>query len=145
MPNERRVDPGGRDGCRAPLPWEPGHCHGWPAAPWLPWPPDSDSRDATSQRANRRSMLHLYRDLLAARRASPALRRGTVRLRDAPEHVLAYERASGEDRRLVLVNFGDQPVDVPLSEQWQVEVASAAQSDAGSLPPHGAALLRPPA
>ena len=32
VPNERRVDPGGRDGCRAPLPWEPGHCHGWPAA-----------------------------------------------------------------------------------------------------------------
>ena len=145
VPNERRVDPGGRDGCRAPLPWEPGHCHGWPAAPWLPWPPDSDSRDATSQRANRRSMLHLYRDLLAARRASPALRRGTVRLRDAPEHVLAYERASGEDRRLVLVNFGDQPVDVPLSEPWRVEVASAEQSGAGSLPPHGAALLQPPA
>ena len=70
-------------------------------------------------------MLHLYRDLLAARRASPALRRGTVRLRDAPEDVLAYERVSGEDRRLVLVNFGDQPVDVPLPEPWQVEVASA--------------------
>ena len=30
-----------------------------------------------SERANRQSMLHLYRDLLAARRASPALRRGT--------------------------------------------------------------------
>ena len=88
-------------------------------------------------------MLHLYRDLLAARRASPALRRGTVRLLDAPGDVLAYERVSGEDRRLVLVNFGEQPADVPLAEQWQVEVASAPQPDAGSLPPHAAALLRP--
>jgi alpha-glucosidase len=145
VPEKRRVDPGGRDGCRAPLPWEPGHHHGWPAAPWLPWPPDSDSRNATSEWANQQSMLHLYRDLLAARRASPALRRGTVRLHEAPEDVLAYERVSSEDRRLVLVNFGERPVDVPLPEPWHVEVASATQPDAGALPPHSAALLRPPA
>lgn len=145
VPEKRRVDRGGRDGCRAPLPWEPDHSHGWPAAPWLPWPPDSDSRNATSQRANRQSMLHLYRDLLAARRASPALRRGTVRLHEAPEDVLAYERVLGEDRRLVLVNFGDHSVDVPLPQPWHVEVASAEQADARSLPPHSAALLQPPA
>jgi hypothetical protein len=57
--------------------------------------------------------------------------------------VLAYQRVSGEDRRLVLVNFGDHPVDVPLPEPWHVEVTSAKQPDAGSLPPHSAALLRP--
>ena len=145
VPERRRVDPGGRDGCRAPIPWEPDRSHGWPSAPWLPWPPDADTRNAASQRANPRSMLHLYRDLLAARRASPALRRGMVRLLDAPGDVLAYERVSGEDRRLVLVNFGEQAAHVPLAEHWQVEVASASQPDAGSLPPHAAALLRPSA
>jgi len=145
VPERRRVDPGGRDGCRAPIPWEPDRSHGWPSAPWLPWPPHADTRNAASQRANPRSMLHLYRDLLAARRASPALRRGMVRLLDAPGDVLAYERVSGEDRRLVLVNFGEQAAHVPLAEHWQVEVASASQPDAGSLPPHAAALLRPSA
>jgi alpha-glucosidase len=140
----RRVDPGGRDGCRAPLPWEPGPGHGWPTEhPWLPWPPEADARNAASERADRSSMLHLYRDLLAARRASPALRRGTMRLRDAPGDVLAYERAAGDDRRLVLVNFSEVPADVPLEEPWEVDVASAPQPDAGSLPPWGAALLRP--
>jgi alpha-glucosidase len=144
VPEERRVDPGGRDGCRAPLPWGPGSGHGWPVAdPWLPWPPGPESRNVATERDDHGSMLHLYRDLLAARRASPALRRGSVRLRDAPADVLAYERSCGDDRRLILVNFGDGPADVPLDERWEIEVASGPQTTAGSLPPLGAALLQP--
>ena len=46
VPEDRQVDPGGRDGCRAPIPWEPGPAHGWPTDdPWLPWPPDADARN----------------------------------------------------------------------------------------------------
>ena len=45
IPADRQVDPGGRDGCRAPIPWDGGGGHGWPAAtttgPWLPFPPDA--------------------------------------------------------------------------------------------------------
>ena len=49
VPEERQVDPGGRDGCRAPIPWEPGPAHGWPTDdPWLPWPPDADARNVQS-------------------------------------------------------------------------------------------------
>ena len=55
---------------------------------------------------------------------------------------LLYARRGA--RRLVLVNFGERPADVPFAEGWQVEVASAPQRGAGSLPAHGAALLRPP-
>jgi alpha-glucosidase len=143
VPMERRIDPGGRDPCRAPLPWEPGERHGWPtASPWLPWPPDADARNAASERGDGGSMLHLYRALLTARRASPALRRGALHLRDAPGDVLAYERVWGEDRRLVLVNFGDRTAEVPLDESWRVEVASRPQPAPGVLGPHGAAVLR---
>ena len=50
MPDERRVDPGGRDGCRAPLPWEPGRRHGWPAtSPGFRGRLTPDSRNATSR------------------------------------------------------------------------------------------------
>jgi alpha-glucosidase len=143
VPDEHRVDPGGRDGCRAPLPWERGARHGWPTAnPWLPWPPDADARSVASERDDRGSMLRLYRDLLAVRRASPALRRGELHLCDAPEDVLAYERVWGDDRRLVLVNFGDRAVDVGLDPSWQLEVASGPHREAGVLPAHGAAVLR---
>jgi alpha-glucosidase len=143
VPDERRIDPGGRDGCRAPLPWEPGARHGWPTpSPWLPWPPDAGARSAASERIDRRSMLHLYRDLLAMRRASPALRRGTLHMRDAPQDVLAYERVSGSDRRLVLVNFGGRTVDVPIETSWQLELASRPQPGPAALPPYAAAVLR---
>jgi alpha-glucosidase len=30
VPEDRRVDPGGRDGCRAPIPWSGDPDHGWP-------------------------------------------------------------------------------------------------------------------
>ena len=43
VPPERVVDPGGRDGCRAPIPWTAAPGHGWPAEPWLPWPPEPDA------------------------------------------------------------------------------------------------------
>jgi alpha-glucosidase len=87
-------------------------------------------------------MLHLYRDLLAMRRASPALRRGTLHMRDAPQDVLAYERVSGSDRRLVLVNFGGRTVDVPIETSWQLELASRPQPGPAALPPYAAAVLR---
>jgi alpha-glucosidase len=144
VPDAHRVDPGGRDGCRAPLPWEPGPSHGWPTpSPWLPWPPEADARNAASERDDRASMLHLYRDLLALRRRSPALRRGSLHLRDAPDDVLAYEREWGGDRRLVLVNFGDREAEVPLEGSWAVDVAIRPQPEPGVVPAYGAAVLAP--
>jgi alpha-glucosidase len=88
-------------------------------------------------------MMHLYRDLLAMRRESPALRRGSVTLRDAPDDVLAYERERDGDRRYVLVNFGDREAAVPLQGSWTVDVASRRQPSPGILPPRGAVVFRP--
>ena len=94
-PPERVVDPGGRDGCRAPIPWTTAPDHGWPADPWLPWPPEPGARSVEAQRADPGSMLHLARAVLALRRDSPALHRGTLELLDdAPDGVLAYERSA---------------------------------------------------
>src|SRR5207249_6133321 len=75
IPPDREVDPGGRDGCRAPVPWDGEAGHGWGTAmePWLPWPPEPERRNAAALRADDGSILHLYRRLLAARRASAAL------------------------------------------------------------------------
>jgi alpha-glucosidase len=138
---ERVVDPGGRDGCRAPLPWTRADGHGWPAPPWLPWPPEAAARSVEAQRRDPGSTLHLVRAALAARRASPALRRGTlVLLDDVPAGVLAYERAAGADRRRVWINFG--PDEARLPDGWAVELATGGEGG-GVLAVDAAAILRP--
>jgi alpha-glucosidase len=148
VPPARVLDPGGRDGCRAPLPWEPGGAHGWSSAdPWLPWPPEAARTSVAAQRDDAGSVLHLYRRLLAARRASPALRQGSLSLLDAPAGALAWERSHGRDRRAVLVNFSAERVKAPLSSAWRVEVASDGRGEGetfrGELAPDTALVLRP--
>ncbi|MBA2750696.1 MAG: alpha-glucosidase C-terminal domain-containing protein [Actinobacteria bacterium] len=122
---ERRVDPGGRDGCRAPIPWDASAGHGWAGEDtWLPWPPEADTRSAAVGRQDEGSVLHLYRRLLVARRASVALRLGSWSPLPSPHGVLAYEREADGDRRAVVVNFTDEAVEVDLPEPWSVQVAS---------------------
>ena len=148
IPPERQVDPGGRDGCRAPIPWSGGPTFGWPSAdPWLPWPPDADTRNAEALRRDEGSILHLYRRLLEARHRTAALSVGEQVLLDAPDGVLAWRRTHGNDQRVVLVNFTDGALDVGVAGSWEVEVASDFPEQGrgydGSLQPEQALLLRP--
>ncbi|MGH7894069.1 MAG: alpha-amylase family glycosyl hydrolase, partial [Candidatus Binatia bacterium] len=116
VPRERQVDPGGRDGCRAPIPWDASGTHGWATAqPWLPWPPEPAGRSRERLTAEPKSILHLYRRLLRARRASPALQTGALVVRDAPTPVLAYERRADGERWTVLVNFAQETVACPAN------------------------------
>ena len=151
VPPERVVDPGGRDGCRAPLPWtaEPGH--GWGTDPWLPFPPDAAARSVEAQRADPRSTLHLYRRLLAARRASPALRVGDLELLDAPEGVVAWRRRcplpdGSQDVRTIAVSFVDElrRVDLAGAVEVSTHLELEGQPFDGALPPDGAVVLRDP-
>jgi alpha-glucosidase len=140
VPPERAVDPGGRDGCRAPIPWTTDADHGWPAEPWLPWPPEPARDSVQAERDDPTSMLGLCRDLLARRRASAALRGGTLRLvDDAPTGVLAYERAAADDRRRMWINFGPAPV--PLPAGWRSELRTDPAD--GPLADDAAAVMTP--
>ena len=147
VPPERQVDPGGRDGCRAPIPWDGSPGHGWAGGPeaWLPWPPDAATRHAEGLRSDAGSILHLYRRLLAARRGSPALRLGSWSPLPSPPGVLAYERRAGSDRRAVVVNYTDAAVDVAVEGTWDVEVSSEGVDEgdryAGSVRPSAALVL----
>ena len=144
IPAERVVDPGGRDGCRAPIPWTISSPHGWDGAePWLPFPPAPGERSVEALRADDASILHLYRRLLAARRASTALQFGALTLSDSPEGVLAYERTADSDRRVVLVNFTSDPK--TISAGGTVEVSSTGRGEGqpfdGTLAPDQAVIL----
>jgi glycosidase len=77
-------------------------------------------------REDETSILHLYRALLAARRASPALHGGDLTLLDAPDGVLAYERRHGDDVRRVIVNFTSDRIGVgSLMTGWRVDISSS--------------------
>ncbi|MFC3607987.1 alpha-amylase family glycosyl hydrolase [Stutzerimonas tarimensis] len=148
IPVAAQVDPGGRDGCRAPLPWTPAPPHGWETtAPWLPFPPQAARLAAEGQYAGDHSMFNLYRRLIAARRASPALLLGDWHELPSHPEVLAYRRQSEGDCRLVLINFADHEHACPQNGHWQVQVASDGIDEnlaySGALRPGQAVLLRP--
>ncbi|MBU6329097.1 MAG: DUF3459 domain-containing protein [Acidobacteria bacterium] len=153
IPPESALDPGGRDGCRAPLPWDASPGHGWPSGangPWLPLPPDSEIRHRAAQQDDPGSILHLYRRLLRLRRSTPALRRGDLELLDAPDGVLALRRSLDGEIRIVLINTTDLGVDLPSALApvgWQVLLASDDPEPPAAVPlrlgPDQALILGP--
>jgi alpha-glucosidase len=102
-------DPAGRDGYRTPMQWDATPGAGFTAGtPWLPLI-DPSTRNVADQSADPASLLSLYRRLIAARRASRALGRGSHRsfFGIAPE-VMAWLREAGGERVLCLLNIGDE-------------------------------------
>jgi len=152
IPDDRAVDPGGRDGCRAPIPWDATPDHGWPTGPgvtpWLPLAPESEDRNRASQTADPNSVLHLYRRAIAVRRATPALVRGTFEPLEVPAGILGYRRSHDGDTVDVLVNFGGEAVDLddPDSVGAQVVLASDGPGPTdgftGVLAPDQAVVIR---
>jgi alpha-glucosidase len=152
------LDPGGRDGCRAPIPWEPVPDHGWELAggrAWLPWPPQAELRNAETLSQEPTSILHLYRRLLAARKTSAALSLGDLVLVAAPESVVAFRREWAGEVRVVVVGCGEDEctvdLDPPPDGTWIVEVASGGPGGLGSeaepylgrIGPEEALILKP--
>jgi alpha-glucosidase len=119
-PWERNV-PGqglGRDPVRTPMQWDAGPHAGFTPAgarPWLPLATDADRVNVAAQRRDPGSLLRLSRDLLALRRAEPALAVGAYRTVSAsPGGALVYERSAGTTRFLVALNLSGAPARAAL-------------------------------
>lgn len=135
----------GRDGCRVPLPWvadAPGFGFGPSGEPWLPQPAVFARHAADTQEADPDSVLHLYRDALAIRRAHPALGGGTLTWQESPEGTLALTRTSdaGDGGFTCLVNVSSTPVSLP--EDAEVMLASGPLTARGEVPADTAVWLR---
>jgi alpha-glucosidase len=123
----------GRDGARVPIPWtRTGPSLGFGPAegarPWLPQPAAWSALSIEAQSGAVGSMLEHYRAALRIRREHPGFRGGTLGWCDAPDGVLAFERAGG---LLVVVNVDAEPADLPAHRA--VLLASGPLSD-GRLP-----------
>ena len=98
----------GRDGCRTPMVWEGGAEGGFTTGkPWLPVKPTQLARHVAAQEGVAGSVLEFYRQMLAYRRSSPALRQGRTRFFDLPEPVLGFARGEG---LACVYNLSAQPV-----------------------------------
>ncbi len=138
VPAQCQVDPGGRDGCRAPIPWDDSPLHGWAAEPWLPFPPDAGEHSVAVLRADETSILHWYRTLIDVRRREPSLRADGFELVDLGEAVVAYRRGD----LLVVLNLGDHPTDLPEPHRVVAHTNATAGTIVGKVEQHVACILR---
>ena len=107
----------GRDPQRTPMPWDESEQAGFTTGtPWLPLNEDFDTVNVARLAADPRSILTLYRRLIAIRRQSPALNRGAYVNHRVDGDVLAYERQHDGVRLLVGLNFSTAPQRLALPE-----------------------------
>jgi alpha-glucosidase len=100
----------GRDPVRTPMPWSGDANAGFTdGQPWLPLNSDWPDNNVAAQRADPRSLLNLYRDLLSLRRARPALTHGAYVPAPCSGRLLVYERREGNERLVVVLNLTGAP------------------------------------
>ncbi|MHA1733351.1 MAG: alpha-glucosidase [Promethearchaeota archaeon] len=125
-----------RDECRTPMQWDAspnaGFCPG-NAVPWLPVTPTYERVNVAVESGDEDSLLACYRRLLQLRKSSAALNSGSIELLEKPafpKSVLAFERARGEERVRVVLNFGKKRTRVRGMEPgWELLFSTAMASD----------------
>jgi alpha-glucosidase len=116
-PLERRV-PGhglGRDGARTPMLWDDAHAAGFTRGdPWLPTGDDVAKRCVARQQPEPRSLLNLYRRLIALRRSEPAFLDGEYAPIDLADGLVGFIRTFERANYLVVANIQPRPATAPL-------------------------------
>jgi oligo-1,6-glucosidase len=112
----------GRDNARTPMQWDASEHGGFTSGtPWLPVNPNHAEINAEAERADRDSVFHHYRRLIALRHTEPAVAHGDfTMLLPRDERVYAFTRRLGDTELLVLGNFSGERVvaDLPDAERW---------------------------
>jgi alpha-glucosidase len=126
----------GRDGERTPMQWDAGVHAGFSTVqPWLPLAANFCSENVENARRDGTSIYHLYRRLIAARRAKVAITLGSYRPIVAHGDLILYMRENAEEQILVALNLGPSPASVrfPQPLRGQVLVSSFADRDGETI------------
>jgi alpha-glucosidase len=126
-----------RDGARTPMPWSSTAPNlGFSTAmPWLPPGEGHRHLAVDAQQEDRGSLLAFTRDCVRVRRAHPALREGSMRILEAGEQILSFERAAGGE--LLRCTFNLSPSSAPFTAAGE-PLISTGIIDAGELGPYAA-------
>jgi alpha-glucosidase len=103
----------GRDGCRTPMQWDAtAHAGFSNSTPWLPLPDDFVHENVVNLEADARSILSLYKALIALRKKLPALVTGNYVPIAAEGDLLLYRRQGSESSVVIALNLGAEPVEL---------------------------------
>ncbi|MEI4485283.1 alpha-amylase family glycosyl hydrolase [Frigidibacter sp. MR17.14] len=138
----------GRDGCRTPMVWE----RDMPAAgftsgvPWLPIKPEQRVRAASEQMGVAGSVFEHYRDVIAFRKQTEALKTGGTRFLNLPEPLLGFLRGEGPGAVLCLFNLSAEEVALPEGLMTEASGRPVGPAEgvgvAGRLGPNGYVFLQ---
>ncbi|WP_343079938.1 alpha-amylase family glycosyl hydrolase [Ostreiculturibacter nitratireducens] len=134
----------GRDGCRTPMVWEKAAPNGGfstAGKTWLPIKEPQLARAADMQTGDPDSVHGLYREMLALRRRTPALRTGRTHFLGTPEPVLAFTRG---DEILCAFNLSPMKASVPLGPHGEHLLSQGVTRDGDQLDlaPNGFLIAR---
>lgn len=116
----------GRDGCRTPMVWQADAINaGFSSAkPWLPVPQEHLAKAADQQVGNTESQYELYKKMIAWRKTSRALTKGSVSFLPSDGNVLAFLRQAGDEKVLCVFNFGHTGAGFPVPTGLSVAAAA---------------------
>jgi alpha-glucosidase len=101
----------GRDPERSPMQWDGSPNAGFTSGcPWLPIGKDHDVINVAALEQEPTSILTLYHKLIELRRRRSTLISGSIQSISAEGPLLRYQRIGSEDRLLVALNVGNEPV-----------------------------------
>jgi alpha-glucosidase len=108
----------GRDGCRTPMQWDATKSAGFSHAdPWLPVADNFREANVDRFRQDRGSLYWLYRRLIDFRRKHASLTEGSYKPLTATGDLLLFCRELREDRILIALNMGPEPIAVSFTDQ----------------------------
>jgi alpha-glucosidase len=117
-----------RDPTRTPMPWDAGPHGGFAPADapdlWLPVSNEYESNNVEAQLGDPGSMLNLYRQLIALRKGSSALCRGTYTRLGPEGDCLVYARRAGDDHKLIALNLSRDSVEVEFHGTGAIQVST---------------------
>lgn len=132
-----------RDGTRTPMPWNSGllHCGFSEHTPWLPFGNDHSAMAIDLQDASPASMLNATRRFVSLRRSNEALRSGDIRIINAQDELLVFERSCARQKILCVFNMGNGRIgwEPEKREQWRI-IESLNNAEGWKIGPYGAVI-----
>jgi alpha-glucosidase len=113
---DQKIDPGNRDGSRAPFPWDPTPNHGWAFSKksFLPFAPEADTNNVETSMNNPKSTLNFYKSAIEIKKLYPEVFTGGFELIDLDsEDMICYVRYSNSKKIYALINFSKSNAKIP--------------------------------